>query len=50
MLLGHQDLSTTAIYTHVSPNHMRDQHERFHPGGAALPAKSASPEIPGGER
>jgi integrase/recombinase XerD len=33
MLLGHSDLSTTQIYTHVGPEHLKDAHQKFHPRG-----------------
>lgn len=33
MLLGHSDLSTTQIYTHVAPEHLRDSHKKYHPRG-----------------
>jgi integrase/recombinase XerD len=32
-LLGHADISTTQIYTHVDQKHLRDVHRRFHPRG-----------------
>ena len=30
-LLGHIDISTTQIYTHVSPVHLEESHKRYHP-------------------
>lgn len=32
-LLGHADISTTQVYTHVSVEHLRQLHQRFHPRG-----------------
>jgi integrase/recombinase XerD len=33
MLLGHSDVSTTQIYTHVTPGHLKEAHKKFHPRG-----------------
>lgn len=33
MLLGHADIATTQIYTHLDIGHLRSVHRRFHPRG-----------------
>lgn len=32
-LLGHSNISTTQIYTHLDKSHVKSQHKKYHPRG-----------------
>jgi len=40
-LLGHANISTTEIYTHVTGNRLRDIHRKFHPRAGIADGKNA---------
>lgn len=46
-MLGHENLNTTQIYTHVTIQRLREVHEKTHPGATDTPPPE--PPANGGE-
>jgi integrase/recombinase XerD len=45
-ILGHAEMSTTAIYTHVSIKRLKQVHDQTHPAARTKPTGAASQTLP----